>query len=98
MEANGTVRLKPGREKSALHHHPWVYSGAIDRIEGRPGPGDTVELLASNGRWIARGSYSPSSQIAVRLLTWRQDEAVGEPMLRNRLASAVALRESLGIP
>ena len=49
----GAIVLKPGREKSLAHRHPWIFSGAIDRVEGAPGPGDTVSVRAHDGAFLA---------------------------------------------
>ncbi|MCL4800240.1 MAG: 23S rRNA (cytosine(1962)-C(5))-methyltransferase RlmI, partial [Burkholderiales bacterium] len=61
-----TVHLKPAREKSLLRRHPWVYSGAVARVDGAPAPGETVALVAADGRWLAWAAFSPHSQIRAR--------------------------------
>ena len=91
------VVLKPGREKSILHRHPWIYSGAIARTDGSPEPGDTVEVLSSGGRWLARGAFNARSQITVRLYSWHEDQPLDAAMVADRLRRAIALRESLGL-
>ncbi len=91
------VYLLPGKEKPVLGGHPWIFSGAIARVEGAPGRGDLVEVADARGRWLARGYYNPKSQIVVRLLTWDADEAVDEPFWRRRLTAAAALREVLSL-
>jgi 23S rRNA (cytosine1962-C5)-methyltransferase len=91
------VVLKPGREKSIVHRHPWIFSGAIARTDGSPGSGDTVEVFSSGGRWLARGAFSPKSQITVRLYSWHEEQPLDGSLLADRLRRAVALRESLGI-
>ena len=68
------VHLKPGRERSVHQRHPWLFSGAIAGIEGSPGSGDTVDVVDARGLWLARGAFSPTSQIRVRVWTW--DRAV----------------------
>ena len=62
-----SLLLKPGREKSLLRRHPWIFSGAIASIEGAPQLGDTVEVLDSQGKFQARAAYSPHSQIRARV-------------------------------
>jgi len=86
------VILKPGREKSLLRRHPWVFSGAVGEVRGRPGSGETVEVLSADGAWLARGAYSPRSQIRVRAWTFNPEEGVGPAFFRSRLTSAVELR------
>ena len=57
------VLLKRGREKSLMRRHPWIFSGAIARIEGNPRAGETVDILAAEGALLGRGAYSPRSQM-----------------------------------
>ena len=68
------IILKKGREKSVLNRHPWIYSGAIQRVEGHPQNGDVVDIWNSKARFVARGIISLKSQIRVRVLTWRMYE------------------------
>ena len=76
-----TVHLHPGKDKPVRHRHPWIFSGAIARVEGEPAPGDLVDVVDTRGEWLARGYSNPKSQIVVRLLTWQRDEAVGRRLL-----------------
>jgi 23S rRNA (cytosine1962-C5)-methyltransferase len=89
------VILKPKREKSLLNHHPWVFSGAIARINGEPQPGETVDVLAAGGRWLARGAYSPRSQIRVRVWSFDPAEAIEARFFKRRLKQALDLREQI---
>jgi 23S rRNA (cytosine1962-C5)-methyltransferase len=86
------VVLKRGREKSLMRRHPWVFSGAIARIEGKPKPGETVDVLAAEGAVLARGSYSPESQIAVRVWTFDPQEEVSPDLFGGRLERAIESR------
>lgn len=86
------IYLKPGREKSLKRRHPWVFSGAVARIDGEPEMGETVELRDSHGRFLATGAYSPESQIRVRVWSWDIKDAVDPELLYNRLAQAMELR------
>ncbi len=90
-----TLVLKPGREKALLRRHPWVFSGAVARVRGNPGPGETVTVVDAQGRFLAQAAYSPASQIRARVWTFRQDEVVGPAWLRARLARAIARREAV---
>ncbi len=92
-----TAYLHPGKEKPVLGGHPWIFSGAIARVEGTAAGGDLVEVADARGRWLARGYYNPKSQIVVRLLTWDQAEAIDEAFWRRRLAAAAGLREALSL-
>ena len=89
------VILKKGREKSVRNRHPWIFSGAIERIEGKPNDGDVVDVWNSQARFVARGIINQRSQIAVRILTWDQDEHIGEGFWRGRLERAISVREAL---
>jgi 23S rRNA (cytosine1962-C5)-methyltransferase len=85
------VILKPGREKSLLRRHPWVFSGAIHHVDGNPASGATVDLLSSDGHFLARAAYSPASQIRARVWTF-EDETVDGEFLRRRIRSAIEMR------
>jgi 23S rRNA (cytosine1962-C5)-methyltransferase len=90
-----SLRLKAGKEKSVRHRHPWVFSGAIDRHSGAPAPNALVEVRDSAGAFLAHGSYNPRSQIAVRLLSWDEGEAIDRAFWRRRLIAALARRQTL---
>lgn len=91
------VFLKKGREKSLLRRHPWVFSGAVERVEGEPGSGETVDVVAASGEFLARAAYSPVSQIRLRVWTFDEAENVDEQFLRRRLTRAVESRRRLGL-
>jgi len=90
-----TITLRPGKERPVLQHHPWVFSGAIDRVQGRPERGAVVEVYAASGEWLARGCWSAGSQIRARLFTWNPDEPVDGALLRRRIERAVEGRRRL---
>ncbi len=90
--------LKPGREAALLHRHPWIFSGAVAQVVGHPAAGDTIELHAADGRWLARAAFSPQSQIRARVWSWVADEVVDAGFFTRRLARALALRQSLALP
>ena len=92
-----TLTLKPGREKSLLRRHPWIFSGAVARVDGDPGPGATVDLLAANGQFLARAAYSPSSQIRARVWTFDPSEPVDPDFFRRRIHSSIITRHALQI-
>lgn len=89
------VFLKPGRDKPVRQRHPWVFSGAIARIQGAPADGDIVEVRDAQGAFLARGTLNRHSQIVVRLLTWEADEAIDAGFWRRRLERAIAGRAPL---
>lgn len=88
----GTLRLKPGRDKTLRERHPWIFSGAIAAVDGNPGSGETVDILRDDGTFVARGAYSPSSQIRARTWTFDAREAIDAPFFLRRVARAVAAR------
>ena len=90
-----SVYLKRGKEESLLRFHPWVFSGAIQRMDEGIGEGDLVRVLAENGGFIAVGHYQIGS-IAVRVLSFR-DVEIDEKFWESRLASALQMRISIGI-
>ncbi|MFN8501038.1 class I SAM-dependent rRNA methyltransferase [Kouleothrix sp.] len=91
-----TITLNPGKERPVQQRHPWIFSGAIARVQGYVGRGDAVEVCAASGEWLARGTWSSGSQIRARLFSWDADEPIDEALLRRRLARAIAAREWLG--
>lgn len=86
------VTLKPGRERSVRQRHPWLFGGAIAQVHGEPGDGDQVDIRASDGSWLARGTWSGPSQIRVRIWTWDEGEQIDGGLIRSRIRRAVAGR------
>lgn len=87
------VRLKRGRDRSVRRRHPWVFSGAIEAVEGEPTSGATVLVQAHDGTTVGRAAWSPSSQIRLRLWTFDEHTAVDDALVRARLDAACALRQ-----
>jgi 23S rRNA (cytosine1962-C5)-methyltransferase len=90
-----TLTLQPGKEKSVLRRHPWLFSGAVDRLEGRARPGDTVDVLAADGRPLGRAAWSPSSQIRARIWSFDAEDVIDHGFFKRRVAAAVARRAAL---
>lgn len=88
-----SVFVDSGREKAVLRHHPWLFSGAIQRIEGNPPDGALVAVRSESGVFLARGYWNSQSAIRVRLLTWHEDEAIDRAFWRARLERAIAVRQ-----
>jgi 23S rRNA (cytosine1962-C5)-methyltransferase len=89
-----SIVLKQGREKSLLRRHPWVFSGAIAEVKGDPQAGETVEVVTLKGDFIARGAYSPHSQITVRIWMFDPNEEVSASFFLARLEQALHFRQS----
>ena len=90
-----TLHLKPGREKSLRRRHPWIFSGAVEKVTGKPAAGDTVEVRDASGKTLAHAAYSPRSQIRARVWTFDAAEEVDAAFFRRRVSRAIALREAL---
>jgi 23S rRNA (cytosine1962-C5)-methyltransferase len=87
--------LTKGREKSLLRRHPWIFSGAVARMEGKARSGETIDIVDSQGKWLARGAYSPSSQIRARVWSFDRNEAIDNAFFERRLQQAQTWREWL---
>ena len=87
------INLKPGKEKSLLRRHPWIYATGIASTEGRCEAGSTVVIRGADGRFLARGAYSPESQIRARVWTFDENEPVDHALFKRRVAAAVAHRK-----
>ncbi len=85
------VVLKKGRAKSIKNFHPWVYSGAVDRVEGEFQPGDIVRVVSYDGHFQAKGFINPKSQLFVRVLTFK-DEPIDVAFLEGRIRAAFRRR------
>ena len=90
-----TVILKKGKEESLQRFHPWIFSGAIQKIEGKPEEGDIVTVYTADRTFIARGHVQVGS-IAVRVLTFK-DEPIDYDFWHARIATAYDIRKSIGV-
>lgn len=86
--------LKPGREKSLKRRHPWVFSGAVARVRGKPAPGETVEIHSASGETLAVAAYSPKSQIIARVWDWER-RSIDDAFFRERVSQAREQRRAL---
>ncbi|MEA5077516.1 MAG: class I SAM-dependent rRNA methyltransferase [Anaerolineaceae bacterium] len=84
--------LRPGRDRSVLQRHPWVYASAIDSLGGKPEAGETVFIRNSSGEPLALAAYSPISQIRARIWTWDTEASIDRDFLTQRLQQAIDLR------
>ena len=90
------VYLKPNKEESLKRFHPWVFSGAIAHFDGEPEEGEVVEIYTSKKEFIAKGHFQIGS-IAVRVLTFRQEEEINADFWKRKLSIAYDMRRSIGI-
>lgn len=94
-EAKIQVRLKAGREKQILRGSAWVFSGAIEEIEGAGPAGEAADVFDVEGEWIGRGLWHPEADMAVRMFTQDPKEVLNEAFFRGRVRRAVELRHRL---
>src|SRR6266545_6549619 len=87
-----TLFLKSGRERPVLNGHPWIFSGAIERVEGDLDSVGVADVFDCKKNWLARGLYNPRSQIRVRMLTWHK-EAIDGDFFARRISQAHAFRQ-----
>jgi 23S rRNA (cytosine1962-C5)-methyltransferase len=85
------IVLKAGRDFSVRAGHPWVFSGAIARVEGDGAPGCGAEVRAADGRVLGWGTWNSATSIAVRMMT-RGARPIDDSLVRERIARALALR------
>lgn len=95
MMESPMIRLLPRRAKPFFMRHPWVFSGAIQKVEGNPHPGDVVQVVDFDGRFVGFGFYNPTSQIAVRLFSWDKAVVIDETFWRGRIDAAIRLRNDI---
>jgi 23S rRNA (cytosine1962-C5)-methyltransferase len=93
MKALPRIILKKGKEKPLLRGHPWVFSGAVGKIEGEVSPGDVGEVYSKEGQFLGIGHLNPHSQIILRLLTQKK-EPINIQFFEERVSKAAVLRET----
>jgi 23S rRNA (cytosine1962-C5)-methyltransferase len=89
-----SLHLRAGRDKSLRRRHPWIYSGAVERVDGEPASGETV-LVKSAGQPVALAAWSPHSQIRARVWSFDCSAAIEERFFREKLQAALKLRGAL---
>jgi 23S rRNA (cytosine1962-C5)-methyltransferase len=90
-----SITLKVEREKSMLRRHPWIFEGAIEKTEGIIRSGDTVDILASDGTWLAKAAYSPESQIRARVWSFTKSEVIDNAFFKRKLEQALARKQEI---
>ena len=95
--AQPAILLRAGREKSLLRRHPWIFSGAVERIDGAPVSGDTLPVRDDSGNFLAWAAYNASSQITARVWSWREEENIDAEFFRHRITAALAARNGLNL-
>ncbi|MDD7304662.1 MAG: class I SAM-dependent rRNA methyltransferase [Bacteroidaceae bacterium] len=87
--------LKKGKEESLKRFHPWVFSGAVQRIDGQPEEGNLVRVLSNDGKFLALGQWQIGS-IAVRVLSF-EDIEINRNFWHSRLVAALRVRQAIGV-
>ena len=90
-----TAQLKPHKEENVYRFHPWIFSGAIARMKGKPQEGDLVRVVDNDGNFLAIGHYQVGS-IMIRILTFK-DEPIDRDFWKERLTQAYTLRKALHV-
>ncbi len=89
------VTLLPGREKSLLRKHPWIFSGAIKDVTGNPENGECVDVFDANGTRLGIGAFSGASKIRVRMWTFDPDETIDRKLFHQRIKQALNVRKEI---
>jgi 23S rRNA (cytosine1962-C5)-methyltransferase len=92
---SATAVLKPKRAQPFYGRHPWVFAGAIERIDGEPADGDEIDLASHGGHFVARGLLNSQSKIRIRLYSWDDTAPLDAAFFRDRLARAIRLRHDV---
>jgi 23S rRNA (cytosine1962-C5)-methyltransferase len=87
------IVLKKGKEKAAIQRHPWIFSGAIENIKGKPENGEIVKVYAFDKEFLAYGYYNSGSRVAIRLIEWDEEQSINKNWYQNRLKQAIASRQ-----
>jgi 23S rRNA (cytosine1962-C5)-methyltransferase len=91
------IILRPGKEKTVIRRHPWIFSGAIASTIGDIANGEAVEVYSSGGEFLAWGQFSTNSQIRARVISWTQNLPVDEDLYKILIRNALEYRKSLGL-
>ncbi|MBC7614600.1 MAG: class I SAM-dependent rRNA methyltransferase [Pedobacter sp.] len=89
------IKLRKGKEKAVLQRHPWVFSGALEKIMGTPENGDVVKVINASNEFLAYGYFNNQSRVAVRLLEWDETKVINEDWYAQKINAAIALRAHL---
>ena len=92
MSIEKAIQLKPGREKSVINRHPWIFSGAVMKVFGEPKCGDLVYIKTSTGQPLGVAAYSPDSNIRARMWSWDPEACIDRKYFKNAIKEAVSIR------
>lgn len=89
------IVLKKSKEKAALQRHPWVFSGALDKVKGKPENGEIVKVVSYDKEFLAYGYYNDQSRVAVRLLEWDEARVIDTDWWFSKINNAIENRKSI---
>lgn len=89
------IKLKKGKEKAVLQRHPWVFSGALEKVKGEPKNGDVVKVLSGHGDFLAYGYFNDQSRVAVRLIEWDENQVINQDWYTQKINQAIQSRQHL---
>lgn len=89
------ITLKPGKEQSLQRFHPWIFSGAIKSVTEMPDEGQVVDVVGSDGKFLATGHFA-SGSIAVRVLSFQPID-IDKTFWLSRIGNALNLRKAIGL-
>ena len=90
-----SVVLKKSADSFIKRKHPWIFSGAIDKVDGNPSNGETVQIFTSNKTLVGVGSFSPASQIRMRVWSFNPEEKIDTDFFKKKVLAASELRNQL---
>lgn len=90
-----TLILHPGKERSLLKRHPWIFDTSVARLAGQARPGDTVIVADAHGKPLAKAAFSPQSKIRARVWSFDPDAPIDHAFFKRRIAQAVLRRAAL---
>jgi 23S rRNA (cytosine1962-C5)-methyltransferase len=89
------VVLKKGKEKAAILRHPWIFSGALDKVKGSPENGEVVTVRSSDKEFLAYAYYNDQSRVALRLLEWDENTTIDKAWYIQKLQNAIRSRSHI---
>jgi 23S rRNA (cytosine1962-C5)-methyltransferase len=89
-----SLHLKTGRDKSLKRRHPWIFSGAVERVDGSPGSGESV-LVKAAGQPVAVAAWSPKSQISARVWSFDCGDRIEKSFFESKIRKAIQFRTAL---
>lgn len=97
MTKHAELWLKPGKDRSLLRGHPWIFSGAIGQVRGTPAVGEIVAVRSENGAFLAWAAVAPKSQIRARVWSFAEDQPVTPALIGKRIHEAINRREPVAL-